>query len=159
MINLKNARLAANRTQQEVADFLGVARVTYARYEGGVHEPDLATVVRLAKLFGVSTDYLLGVTDTPYYTAESPASDGKPIKAYSTANKAPLSPVEVEAIERIERDPEAAGVVKVPLSELLKQEGLPESLRRILEDIAKEAVKKALEEELDRRGRDNKEDK
>lgn len=148
MKNLKAARQSANMTQQEVAEYLEVSRVTYARYEGGVHEPDIATIVKLSKLFGVSTDYLLGVSDTPYYTAEATASDGNPVRGYSTTNKAPLTPKEVEAVERIEADPEAAGVVKVPLSELLAQEDLPESLRTVLEGIAREAAQEALREEL-----------
>ncbi|QHJ74707.1 transcriptional regulator [Lactobacillus phage JNU_P1] len=33
---------------------------TYANYEYGRREPDLETTTKLAKLFNVSTDYLLG---------------------------------------------------------------------------------------------------
>ncbi|WP_438468286.1 helix-turn-helix domain-containing protein [Streptococcus pluranimalium] len=33
---------------------------SYANWENGKREPSLENVVRLAKLFGVTTDYLLG---------------------------------------------------------------------------------------------------
>lgn len=52
-------------TQQDVADKLCIARVTYARYECGDHDPDFGTFVKIAKLFNVTTDYLLCLTDIP----------------------------------------------------------------------------------------------
>ena len=44
-----------------VANKLGLARMqVYANYEYGTREPDFDTVKKLANLFSVSTDYLLG---------------------------------------------------------------------------------------------------
>ena len=148
MDRLRQLRLEAKLTQVELADFLGINQVTYSRYEKGARTLPYDLLIKIADYYGVSTDYLLGRTDTPYYTVEATASDGKPVRAYSTTNKAPLTAEEVAAVERIEADPEAAGVVKVPLSKLLEQDDLPESLRRILEGIAKEAAQKAVREEL-----------
>lgn len=147
MDRLKQLRLSAALTQIEFADLMGINQVTYSRYEKGLRTIPYDLLIKMADYYGVTTDYLLGRTDTPYYTTEAQASDGKPVRGYSTTNKAPLTPKEVEAVERIEADPEAAGVVKVPLSELLAQEDLPEALRKVLEDIAREAVK----QELDKR--------
>lgn len=60
MENLLIARKAKGMTQEEVADLLGVHRTTYNRYEKGLRAPDLETVTKLAELFEVTTDYLLG---------------------------------------------------------------------------------------------------
>ena len=48
-------------SQDEVAKKLGVAQTTYAGYEIGRSEPDFKTLVRIAKLFHTSTDYILGM--------------------------------------------------------------------------------------------------
>lgn len=61
--NLKAARKKSGKTQKEVADSLGVGQSTYKNYECGLREPNGDTVVALANLFGVSTDYLLGGPD------------------------------------------------------------------------------------------------
>lgn len=53
----------SNWTQEYVADRVGVARVTYTAYERGTKQPTLDTLVSIADLFNVSTDYLLGRTD------------------------------------------------------------------------------------------------
>ena len=50
---------------QYTADRLGIAKSTYAGYESGYRQPSLEAVRELAKLFGTSTDYLLGSVDTP----------------------------------------------------------------------------------------------
>ena len=47
-------------TQREIADALCIDRSTYAYYELGDTEPSLM-LVRLAKLYNVTTDYLLGI--------------------------------------------------------------------------------------------------
>ena len=50
-------------TQREVAKFLGMTQPSYIRYENGKSEPSLENLVKLADIFDVSTDYLLGRTD------------------------------------------------------------------------------------------------
>ncbi len=52
-------------SQQALANALGVAQSTVANWERGRREPNYATTVRLARLLGVSTDYLLGLSDHP----------------------------------------------------------------------------------------------
>ncbi|MFX3616421.1 MAG: helix-turn-helix domain-containing protein [Sporolactobacillus sp.] len=51
------------KTQQNVADYLGVTRPAYTAYELGSREPDFETLQKLAEYFDVTTDYLLGRTD------------------------------------------------------------------------------------------------
>lgn len=46
--------------QKDVAALLGIDRTTYAKYESGASEPNYETLLKLAEIFGVSTDYILG---------------------------------------------------------------------------------------------------
>ena len=48
-------------TQREIADALCIDRSTYAYYELGETQPSLLMLARLAKLYDVTTDYLLGI--------------------------------------------------------------------------------------------------
>ena len=57
---LRQLRNDRKWTQSDVSDRLGLVRSTYAYYEVEKTSPDHATMVRIARLFGVSTDYLLG---------------------------------------------------------------------------------------------------
>lgn len=47
-------------TQTYVANQLGVARTTYTAYENDTKQPPIDTVLKIANLFSVSTDFLLG---------------------------------------------------------------------------------------------------
>lgn len=49
--------------QKDISKELNIAISTVSNYETGNHEPDLTNLCRLADLFQVSTDYLLGRTD------------------------------------------------------------------------------------------------
>ena len=60
---LKEIRIEAKMTQQQVAKQLQIKQPSYARYENGKHEPSLQTVAEIARIFDVSCDYLLGLTD------------------------------------------------------------------------------------------------
>lgn len=56
---LKTLRKENNLTQKQISDILGLDRSTYAYYELGRTRPDIDTLVVLARIFKVSTDYLL----------------------------------------------------------------------------------------------------
>ena len=47
-------------TQRQVAEYLEIAQPSYIRYENGSAEPGLQNLVKLADLFDISVDYLLG---------------------------------------------------------------------------------------------------
>ncbi len=47
-------------SQQYVASVLGIKQPSYIRYEKGSAQPNLDNLVKLADLFDVSVDYLLG---------------------------------------------------------------------------------------------------
>ena len=46
-------------SQEELAEMMGVSRQSISKWEGAQSVPDLARIVKLAEIFGVSTDYLL----------------------------------------------------------------------------------------------------
>lgn len=79
---LRRLRKQMDMTQEEVAKNLNIVRSTYAYYETGKTSPDFNTVIRLAKLFNVTTDYLLDAEKTtaaptlkdPTKTTYSPSS-------------------------------------------------------------------------------------
>ncbi len=50
-------------TQSEVAEKLNIRQQSYFRYESGAGEPNLETVAKIARMFDVSADYLLGLTE------------------------------------------------------------------------------------------------
>lgn len=57
---LKELRVGAGLTQKQLAEKLNIRQQSYARYENGEGEPNLGTLVLIAKIFDVSIDYLLG---------------------------------------------------------------------------------------------------
>lgn len=65
MFCLKELRLQNKMSQQKLSSHLGVARSTIAMWESGASQPDHATVIKIADLFNVTTDYLLG-REGPY---------------------------------------------------------------------------------------------
>lgn len=60
---LKELRKAAGLTQQQLSDKLHIRQQSYTRYENGTGEPNLETVAEIAKIFDVSADYLLGLSE------------------------------------------------------------------------------------------------
>ena len=57
---LAEMRSFHNFTQAQISEALGISQGTYAGYETGRHQPDLDTLVKLADIYKVSADYLLG---------------------------------------------------------------------------------------------------
>lgn len=62
---LRELRLQAQLTQEELAERLAVHQGQIYRYESGNTDPDGDIVGRMAKVLLVTTDYLLGLTDSP----------------------------------------------------------------------------------------------
>ena len=65
---IRSLREDRDWTQQQVADLLFVNRRTYSAYENGVNAISPGLLIRLAKIYGTSVDYLLNLTDVrePY---------------------------------------------------------------------------------------------
>lgn len=61
--NIRKLRIDRGYTQKQVGEYLGISQNTYSQYEIGVLNYPVDVVIRLANLYGVSTDYLLGLTN------------------------------------------------------------------------------------------------
>ena len=60
-------------TQEQVANYLNMSQSTYQHYENQRAEPSIETLCKLADLYGVSLDYLVGrqfVNEVGYLTEE-----------------------------------------------------------------------------------------
>lgn len=60
---LKSLRLQNHLQQEQVARLVGVERSTVSMWENDLRQPSYATLVRLADVYGVTTDFLLGRTN------------------------------------------------------------------------------------------------
>lgn len=58
---LRTLRLKENMTQAQLAQKLGLTKSVISAYETGLRLPSYETLIHIAKIFRVSTDYLLGL--------------------------------------------------------------------------------------------------
>ena len=58
---LKLLRLQDNMTQEQLAQKLNLTKSVISAYETGLRLPSYDVLIRIAKIFNVSTDYLLGL--------------------------------------------------------------------------------------------------
>jgi transcriptional regulator with XRE-family HTH domain len=65
---LRDLREDRDLNQQTLADLLNISQTTYSRYESGTFDIPSVSLIKLAKFYGTSIDYLLGLTDNrkPY---------------------------------------------------------------------------------------------
>lgn len=59
-MNLKQIRKEQKMTQTEVANKLNIDYTTLGRYENGISEPNLTTLIKLANIYHTTIDNLLG---------------------------------------------------------------------------------------------------
>lgn len=60
---LKDIREDHELTQTQIAKILNMKQQQYARYENGVNEIPFEHIIKLAKYYNVSIDYLANLTD------------------------------------------------------------------------------------------------
>ena len=60
---LKNLRMEKGIGQVELAKQIGVSKGIISLWENGLREPNMFSLIILAKYFGVSIDYLVGLED------------------------------------------------------------------------------------------------
>ena len=59
-MKLKEIRESLGYTRKQACDYIGCSRTVYTRYERGTRLPSLPMLIRIADVFGVSIDYLVG---------------------------------------------------------------------------------------------------
>lgn len=58
---LLTLRKSNHYTQNQIADRLGISKVTYFRYENDMRSPSHAVIEKLAEIYNVPADYILGI--------------------------------------------------------------------------------------------------
>ncbi len=107
---LRKLRKEKKLTQVELGKLLKTSHATINRYENNIHQPDLDTLNKLANIFNVSTDYLLGRVDNK----EIAIIEGKEI------------PTELSKI----------GVEYLEVNKELKEKGFtPKKIKRLIETL------------------------
>lgn len=71
---LKRFRKERGLTQQQVAADIGIIPQLYQKYERDNSMPSAAIIIVLSKAYGVSADYLLGLSDEPKPAGEKPSA-------------------------------------------------------------------------------------
>lgn len=59
---LKQLRKSHNMTQEELGSHIGLSKAVVSKYENSLGYPAFDVLIRIADYFGVTTDYLLGVS-------------------------------------------------------------------------------------------------
>ncbi len=79
---MRRYRNEHNYTQKKIADYLGLDRTTYSKYETAQRKPELDVIMKLAALYNVSVDdflkdFFAEKTDkvTPFVTVSAPPSN------------------------------------------------------------------------------------
>lgn len=60
---LRDLREDADKSQTQIAEYLGMKQQQYARYKSGAQEIPLHHFIALAKYYKVSLDFLAGLSD------------------------------------------------------------------------------------------------
>lgn len=72
MLRLKQLREDSDTKQAVLAEYLHICQNTYSQYENCQRQLPIDVLIKLARYYGVSADYILGMTDVtvPYPTSE-----------------------------------------------------------------------------------------
>lgn len=62
---IRDLREDRDLTQDQLVKILQMHKTTYTNYEQGKREPPFEFIVKLAKLYDVSIDYIAGLADAP----------------------------------------------------------------------------------------------
>ena len=61
---IRHLREDHDLNQTQVAKYLGMSQTGYSKYETGENDIPTQVLIKLSKYYNVTTDYLLGLTDT-----------------------------------------------------------------------------------------------
>lgn len=69
-MRIKDLRTKRGLSQKDLADMLGISKSVMSSYENSIHLPPYDILIRIANIFSVSCDYLLGNTDNKVLTTK-----------------------------------------------------------------------------------------
>ncbi|MBQ5816488.1 MAG: helix-turn-helix domain-containing protein [Oscillospiraceae bacterium] len=84
--NIKQLRKLNGKTQEEIAEVVGVSRQAYAKWERGEASPDVERCKMLADFYGTTLDALVGDCVKVEGVSMTPAPRGKHIWGVVTLN-------------------------------------------------------------------------
>ena len=61
---IRDMREDADLSQKQIAAYLGIAQTVYSRYERGLRDIPTDVLIKLARFYETSTDYILGLADS-----------------------------------------------------------------------------------------------
>jgi len=64
-MRLRDLREDHDLTQKELAGMLNISQNTYSQYENGVRQLPIEILIKISRIYDVSTDYILRLTDNP----------------------------------------------------------------------------------------------
>ena len=62
---IRDLRIDHDLSQKQTADYLGMSQTGYSKYEVGTNDIPTQILIKLARFYNVSVDYILGETDNP----------------------------------------------------------------------------------------------
>lgn len=77
---IRDLREDSDKTQQEIADYLGTSQTMYARYERGANELPIRHLISLCRYYNVSADFILGFTNKKIVLEIIPNTQNKKTK-------------------------------------------------------------------------------
>lgn len=116
MKNLKLLRKLNKISQDKLANMIGASRSSISMWESGENEPDFATVIKIADIFGVTVDYLIG-HESKSEKSENPLTD-KELALITAYRGNPAMQGAVDKLLGIPSEP-ASDLVEDIVSELL----------------------------------------
>ena len=117
--------------RQEVADALEISRASLEYYEKGQRKPDIEVAARIAKYYGVSTDYLVGVS-----AAQVTASENETLK--TVCDYLGISEASAEQVSYLTSIGYSINMDAILSSEII------EILTTSLDDYDKKSIEKAI---------------
>lgn len=96
---IRRLRKQARLTQEELGKKLGCSASTISLYESGHRSPDATMLIKLADVFNVSTDYLLGRVENP--SVETRTDDAPPATVAAWPFTEDLTPEGIEFLQAL----------------------------------------------------------
>ena len=62
---IRDLRQDKDLTQKQLAQHIGMSQTGYSKYETGENDVPTGILIALARYYGTSVDYILGLTDNP----------------------------------------------------------------------------------------------
>lgn len=98
---IRQLRLSAGMTQRDLAQRINVGNTTLSQYESGARVPSDEVKIKIASVFGVSVDYLLGASSERNSAEKVPCSTAVAQRPVEAAIAGELSSLSDRQLDRL----------------------------------------------------------